>query len=64
MEPEPVCPEDPWNVLRYARGSRADLQVRDFILEKEFKAFGGVSRVTFHVRKDVTSDSGVIFTGR
>ncbi len=41
------------NVLRYAREVEQDLQSRGLSYwKKEYKAFGGVSRVTFHVRED------------
>lgn len=41
------------NVLRYAREVEQDLQNRGLSYwKKEYKAFGGVSRVTFHVRED------------
>lgn len=40
------------NVLRYAREVEDDLQSRGLpYWKKEYKAFGGVSRVTFHVRE-------------
>jgi predicted RNase H-like nuclease (RuvC/YqgF family) len=41
------------NVLRYAREVEHELQSRGFSYwKKEYKAFGGVSRVTFHVREE------------
>ena len=52
------------NVLRYARDIEQELQGRGLpYWKKEYKAFGGVSRVTFHVREirdqiPVTSSRG------
>lgn len=41
------------NVLRYAREVEHELQSRGLSYwKKEYKAFGGVSRVTFHVREE------------
>lgn len=41
------------NVLSYAREVEHDLQTRGLSYwKKEYKAFGGVSRVTFHVREE------------
>jgi len=41
------------NVLRYAREIEQELQNKGLSYwKKEYKAFGGVSRVTFHVRED------------